>query len=62
MLGALTGLMLGAAMLNGIDSSVANYPWVQLGALVFGVPAIAALAFWLFTPRSLKYEVRQALD
>jgi putative ABC transport system permease protein len=61
-LGALTGLMLGAAMLNGIDASVANYPWVQLAALVFGVPAVAALAFWLFTPRSLKYEVRQALD
>jgi predicted component of type VI protein secretion system len=54
--------MLGAAMLNGIDASVANYPWVQLAALVFGVPAVAAAAFWLFTPRSLKYEVRQALD
>jgi hypothetical protein len=61
-LGAGTGLMLGAAMLNGIDSAMAQFPWVQLAALVFGVPAIAALAFWLFTPRSLKYEVRQALD
>jgi hypothetical protein len=54
--------MLGAAMLNGMDSAMAQFPWVQLAALVFGVPAIAALAFWLFTPRSLKYEVRQALD
>jgi putative ABC transport system permease protein len=61
-LGAGTGLMLGAAMLNGMDSAMAQFPWVQLAALVFGVPAIAALAFWLFTPRSLKYEVRQALD
>ena len=61
-LGALTGLMLGAAMLNGMDSSMAKFPWTQLAALVLGVPTIAALAFWLFTPRSLKYEVRQALD
>ena len=61
-LGALTGLMLGAAMLNGMDSSMAQFPWVQLAALVFGVPAIATMAFWLFTPRSMKYETRQALD
>lgn len=61
-LGALTGLMLGAAMLIGIDPTVANYPWLQLAALVFGVPMVAALAFWIFTPRSLKYETRQALD
>jgi putative ABC transport system permease protein len=61
-LGALTGLMLGAAMLNGMDASMAKFPWTQLAALVLGVPTIAALAFWLFTPRSLKYEVRQALD
>ncbi len=62
LLGALTGLMLGAAMLNGMDSSMAQFPWVQLAALVFGVPAVAAIAFWLLTPRSLKYETRQALD
>jgi putative ABC transport system permease protein len=62
LLGAGTGLMLGAAMLNGMDSALAQFPWVQLATLVFGVPAIAAAAFWLFTPRSLKYEVRQALD
>jgi len=61
-LGALTGLMLGAAMLNGMDSSMAQFPWVQLATLVFGVPAVATVAFWMFTPRSMKYEVRQALD
>jgi hypothetical protein len=54
--------MLGAAMLNGMDSSMAQFPWVQLATLVFGVPAAATLAFWIFTPRSMKYEVRQALD
>jgi putative ABC transport system permease protein len=61
-LGALTGLMLGAAMLNGMDSAMANFPWIQLAALVFGVPTVAAVGFWLLTPRSFKYEVRQALD
>ncbi|MCX8530020.1 MAG: hypothetical protein ORN27_08155 [Rhodoluna sp.] len=62
LLGAGTGLMLGAAMLNGMESAMAQFPWLQLAVLVFGVPTVAALAFWLFTPRSLKYEVRQALD
>jgi putative ABC transport system permease protein len=62
LLGVGTGLMLGAAMLNGMDSAMAQFPWVQLAVLVFGVPSVAALAFWLLTPRSLKYEVRQALD
>lgn len=62
LLGVGTGVMLGAAMLNGMDSAMAQFPWPQLAVLVFGVPSVAALAFWLFTPRSLKYEVRQALD
>jgi putative ABC transport system permease protein len=62
LLGALTGLMLGAAMLNGMDPEMANFPVWQLVALIVGVPALASTAFWLFTPRTLKYEVRQALD
>jgi ABC-type amino acid transport system permease subunit len=61
-LGALTGLMLGAAMLNGMGPEMANFPVWQLVALIVGVPALASTAFWLFTPRTLKYEVRQALD
>ncbi len=62
LLGAGTGLMLGAAILNGMDSSLAQFPWAQLATLVLGVPVVTAIAFWLFTPRSLKYETRQALD
>ncbi len=62
LLGGLTGLMLGAAMLNSVDESVANFPWLQLTSLVLGLPVVAALVFLLFTPRSLKYEARQALD
>lgn len=61
-LGACTGILLGAAFLNGISPEIAQFPWVQLCALVFAVPALAGLAFWALTPRSLKYEVRQALD
>lgn len=55
-------MMLGTSMLIGLDTPALLFPWVQLAGIVLGVPAVAALAFWLFTPRSLKYEVRQALD
>lgn len=60
--GALTGVMLGTAFLTSIDRAMAQLPWLQLAALVVGVPLLAALGFWLFTPRSVRYEVRQALD
>jgi hypothetical protein len=49
-------------MLNGMDPEMAIFPVWQLVALIVGVPALASTAFWLFTPRTLKYEVRQALD
>ena len=61
-LGAVTGITLGAGMLYGLEPIMAHFPLMQLAALVFGIPALAALGFWIFTPKSLRYEVRQALD
>lgn len=63
LLGGGAGLLLGASLASSSSYEGSQVlPWAQLLSLLLGIPVAAALAFWVFTPRKLKFENRQALD
>jgi len=63
LLGGGAGLLLGISLASSSTYEGSNVlPWAQLLTLLLGIPLFASLAFWVFTPRKLAYEARQALD
>ena len=61
-LGGGTGIAVGVTLVTTANMSDIVLPWPQVLILLVGVPVLAAIGFWVFTPRNLKYEVRQSLD
>ncbi len=61
-LGGGVGIAVGLTLVTSASISDLVLPWPQVVTLLLGVPMLAAFIFWVFTPKNLKYEVRQALD
>ncbi len=62
LLGGGVGIAVGLTLVTSASLSDLVLPWTQVVTLLVFVPMLAAFIFWFFTPRKLKYEVRQALD
>lgn len=61
-LGGGVGLAVGLTLV--MSSNISNFVLAipQLVTLFLGVPLLSAFVFWVFTPRKLNFEIRQALD
>jgi ABC-type antimicrobial peptide transport system permease subunit len=62
LLGGGVGLAVGLSLVISAKLSDLVLPLNQLVTLFVGVPILSALIFWVFTPRRLNFENRQALD